>query len=157
MTRRQLGKAKIDKWRGEIPIGSLYTAGTAGQVFFKALKEKGEIVGTRCDSCAQVYVPARRFCERCFAELTAEITVTPEGIVRSFSYAYVDRDGKRLKEPVASVLVQLDGATTVMLHRLLDAREPSDISIGSRVKAVLKPKSRRTGSILDIEGFRPVK
>jgi uncharacterized OB-fold protein len=156
MARAESQKNKIEKWRGGIPIESLYTAGTAGQIFLKALKEKGEIVGTRCDPCGQVYVPARRFCERCFAELTSEVTVKPEGVVKSFSYSYVDRDGTRLKQPVVSLLVQLEGATTVMLHRLLDAKELSRVAIGSRVKAVIKPKSRRTGSILDIEGFRPV-
>jgi uncharacterized OB-fold protein len=59
---------------------------------------------------------------------------------------------------VASVLVQLvDGATTVMLHRLLDVKELSSVSIGRRVRAVIRPKSRRIGSILDIEGFHVVK
>jgi len=154
MARAQLEKGKIEKWRGEIPIKSLYTAGTAGQIFFKALKEKGEIVGTRCDPCGQVYVPARRFCERCFTELTSEVTVKLEGVVKSFSYSYVDRDGKRLKQPGVSLLVQLEGATTVMLHRLLDAKELSRVAIGSRVKAVIKAKSQRVGSILDIAGFR---
>lgn len=156
MARTQIGKRPIGKWRGEIPIESLYTAGLGGQVFFKALKEKGEIIGTRCDPCAQVYVPARRFCERCFAELTKEVKVKPEGVIKSFSYAYIDHDGRRLKQPVVSALVQLEGATTVMLHKLLDVGDLSRISIGSRVKAVIKAKSQRTGSILDIEGFRLV-
>ncbi len=147
---------KTNKWQGEIPIKSLYTAGTAGQIFFKALKEKGELVGTRCDPCHQVYVPARRFCERCFAELTDEVKVKPEGTVTSFSISYVDHENHRLKRPVASALVQLDGATTVMLHRLLDVEDASRVAIGSRVKAVIKPRAARTGSILDIEGFRLV-
>lgn len=156
MTRAHLPKTKSKKWQGEIPIESLYTAGTAGQIFFKALKEKGELVGTRCAPCTQVYVPARRFCERCFAELTDEIKVKPEGTVKSFSLSYVDHENRRLKHPVASALVQLDGATTVLLHRLLDVKDVAQISIGSRVKAVIKPKGKRTGSILDIEGFRLV-
>jgi uncharacterized OB-fold protein len=101
-----------------------------------------------------VYVPARLFCERCFAELTEQVKVKPEGIVKSFSYYNVDRDGKRFNQPVASVLVKLEGATTVMLHRLLDVKDLSRVTIGSRVKAVIKPKTKRTGSILDIEGFR---
>ena len=154
MARAELRKREISKWRGEIPIESLYSAGTGGQIFFKALKEKGEIVGTRCNPCSQVYVPARRFCERCFAELTEQVKVKPEGIIKSFSYAYVDHNGRRLKQPVASALVQLEGATTVMLHRLLDVTDMSRVVIGSRVKAVIKPKTKRTGSILDIEGFR---
>jgi len=157
MARAELRKREMAKWRGEIPIESLYTPGVGGQMFFKALKERGEIVGTRCAPCRQVYVPARCFCERCFAELTEQVKVGPEGIIASFSYSYVDRAGKRLKQPVASALVQLDGATTVMLHRLLDVKDLSGVSIGRRVRAVIRPKSRRTGSILDIEGFHVVK
>ena len=42
MAGTQLRKSHIAKWRGEIPIESLYTAGIGGQRFFKALKEKGE-------------------------------------------------------------------------------------------------------------------
>jgi uncharacterized OB-fold protein len=30
------------------------------------------------------------------------------------------------------------------------------LEIGERVEAVLRPSDRRTGSILDIEGFRPI-
>jgi uncharacterized protein len=156
MAGTQLRKRPIEKWRGEIAIESLYTAGAGGQIFFKALKEKGELVGTRCRPCDQVYVPSRRFCERCFAELTEKVTVRPEGVLKSFSYSYVDHQGRRLRQPVASALVQLDGATTVMLHRLLDVKDLSRVSIGSRVRAVIKAKSQRTGSILDIEGFRLV-
>ena len=157
MARAQLRKRSTGKWRGEIPIESIYTAGAGGQIFFQALKQKGEIVGSRCAPCAQVYVPARRFCERCFGELTEQVKVGPDGIVASFSYSYIDRDGKRLKQPVASALVQLEGATTVLLHRLLNVKDLSRVSIGSRVKAVIKPKMKRTGSILDIEGFQVVK
>jgi uncharacterized protein len=156
MAGTQLRKSHIAKWRGEIPIESLYTAGIGGQRFFKALKEKGELVGTRCRACHQVFVPSRQFCERCFAELTEEVRVQPDGVIKSFSYAYVDHIGRRLKQPVASALVQLEGATTVMLHRLLEVKDLSRISIGSRVKAVIKPKAKRTGSMLDIEGFRLV-
>ena len=156
MAGTQLLQANIAKWRGEIPIESLYTAGVAGQRFFKALKEKGELMGTRCRPCHQVFVPSRQFCERCFAELTEEVRVESGGIIKSFSYAYVDHNGRRLKQPVASALVQLEGATTVMLHRLLDVKDLYRLSIGSRVKTLIKPKGKRAGSILDIEGFRLV-
>jgi hypothetical protein len=141
-------------WRGGIPLESRYTAGIGGQVFFQALKERGELVGTRCAACKQVYVPARAFCERCFAELTEEVKVSPEGTLVSFTFSAYDRDANRLVEPVALALVKLDGATTTMLHRLLRVTSPEQVRIGARVKVVLKPKSKRTGSILDIEGFQ---
>ena len=154
MARPRLENTKINKWRGAIPITSLYTAGTGGQIFFTALKERGELVGTRCGPCHQVYVPARRFCERCFAELTDVVKVAPAGIVKSFSICHLDHENRLLKHPAAFALVQLDGATTVFLHRLLEVKDPSGVSIGSRVTMVIKPKVKRTGSILDIEGFR---
>ncbi|MDA2914301.1 cobalt transporter ApaG, partial [Acidobacteriia bacterium AH_259_A11_L15] len=59
-----------------------------------------------------------------------------------------------LEPPQALGLVKLAGATTVMLHYLLKVSDPSKVEIGCRVKAVLKPKNKRTGSILDIEGFQ---
>jgi uncharacterized OB-fold protein len=140
-------------WRGEIPVRSLYTAGLGGQIFFRALKDRGEIVGTRCRGCEQVYVPARVFCERCFAELAEEVVVGPEGTLASFTLCYRDRDFRLLPQPEAFALVRLDGATTAMLHRLLRVSEPGQVRIGARVRVVLRPKRRRTGSILDIEGF----
>jgi uncharacterized OB-fold protein len=141
-------------WFGDIPLQSFYTAGTDGQVFFKALKDRGKLVGTRCAACEQVYVPARSFCERCLSELTEKVNVGPEGTLKSFTFCYIDHDGKRLAQPLALGLAQLDGATTLFLHRLLGATEPSDLSIGGRVRILLKPKAARKGSILDIEGFQ---
>jgi hypothetical protein len=150
------GDATPRVWRGEIPLQSLYTAGLGGQVFFKSLKERGEFVGTRCPPCKQVYVPARAFCERCFAELAEQVSVKPEGALASFTFSHYDRDGRRTETPQALALVRLEGATTVMLHRLLNVSDPAKVRIGARVRAVLKPKAKRTGSILDIEGFEVI-
>jgi len=147
---------QVPKWRGEIPIQSLYTAGAGGQIFFSALKERGELLGTRCAPCGQVYLPARLFCERCFAELTEQTKVSLQGVIKSFTITYVDRDNQKLQTPVALALVQLDGATTFFVHKLLDVSDASQITIGDRVAVVLKPEGQRSGSILDIEGFRVV-
>lgn len=140
-------------WPGAIPLESLYTAGLGGQVFFKALKERGEIVGTRCASCKQVYVPARVFCERCFAELSEQVTLRPQGTLVSFTFSNFNRDAQPLARPQALALVRLDEANTVLLHYLLKVTDPTQVSIGAPVKMVIKPKAKRTGSILDIEGF----
>jgi uncharacterized protein len=141
-------------WRGEIPLASVYTSGIGGQIFFRALKTQGKLIGTRCGPCQQVYLPARAFCERCFAELTEQVEVKRTGRLVSYTICNVDNDGARLQHPETLALVQLEGATTVMVHRLLNAAQPGTIKIGCAVEAVIKPKAKRTGSILDIEGFR---
>lgn len=136
-------------WRGSIPVGALYTAGLAGQEFLEALREKGRILGSRCGACAQVYVPASLFCERCFAELTERVPVGPGGEVITFTVAHLDLDGNRLSKPQVVAAVRLDGATTTLVHRGLG--DPGRWKIGARVKVRLAKK--RQGSILDIEGF----
>ncbi len=143
-------------WAGEIPVSSNYTAGTGGQIFFHALKTHGKLIATRCGNCEQVYLPARSFCERCFAELTEQVEVKAAGRLVSFTICHVDLDGRPLRRPEAFALVRLEGATTVMLHRLLGISDAEGIRIGSSVELVLKPEKHRVGSILDIEGFRLV-
>ena len=141
-------------WLGEIPLTSVYTSGIGGQIFFRALKIQGKLIGTRCGPCRQVYVPARSFCERCFAELTEQVEVKRTGRLVSYTICNIGHDGARLQSAQTLALVQLEGATTVMVHRLLNAAQPGTIKIGCAVEAVIKPKAKRTGSILDIEGFR---
>lgn len=139
-------------WRGDIPVTALYTVGLGGTIFLRALKERGELVGTHCPACQRTYLPAQQFCERCFAELTEQVKVKPEGELVSFTQAHYDRDGNRLPTPISVAAVRLDGADTVLIHYLLRSREPR---IGARVRVLLKPKAKRTGSILDIAGFVP--
>jgi uncharacterized OB-fold protein len=49
-------------------------------------------------------------------------------------------------------LIRLDGADTVLLHFLVGS---DHMMIGQRVQPAFLPKGKRTGSILDLRGFRP--
>jgi len=137
---------------GEIPVRHRYTPGVAGDRFFRALRDRGEILGTPCAACGVTYVPGRMFCERCFAGLEEWVAVGPGGTLESFTAVHVDLDGNPADPPVWVGLVMLDGATTVLPHRL----EPNgtEPAIGARVEAVLEPKAKRTGSINDIRAFK---
>jgi uncharacterized OB-fold protein len=143
---------EVRLWEGRIPVAHRYTPGVAGEAFFRALRERGEFLASRCESCGLTYCPARLFCERCFSQLEADTLVGPGGTVESFSVGYVGVEGEPLDEPVVLGLVRLDGADTVLLHFLVDH---DSLEIGRRVEPVLKQKRQRTGSILDIRGFRP--
>lgn len=136
---------------GDIPVWHRYTPGIAGVRFFTALRDRGEILGTNCAACRVTYVPGRAFCERCFAGLDTWVRVGPKGTLESYTSVHLDLDGNRLPAPQLIGLVMLDGASTVMVHRLEAGREPA---IGDRVEAVLQPKGKRTGSINDIRAFR---
>ena len=138
--------------QGHIPIRHRYTPGVAGELFFAGLK-RGEFPASRCETCGITYCPNRIFCERCFSALEADTTVGPRGVLESFTIGYLDVEDAPLDEPVTLGLVRLEGADTVLLHRLVDADET--LEIGMRVEAVFEAKSRRVGSINDLRGFRP--
>ena len=146
---------EIRYWPGDMPVEHRYTPGVAGEVFFTALRDRGVILGSRCERCSYTYVPARLFCERCFAELAADTEVGPQGALVSFTIAFVGLEGDPLEEPELYGLVRLDGADAVLLHRVLDAGD-EPLEIGERVELVVRRPSDRVGSISDIEGFRPL-
>jgi hypothetical protein len=144
---------EIRYWPGDMPVEHRYTPGVAGEVFFTALRDRGVLLGSRCGSCSYTYVPARLFCERCFAELSADTEVGPQGALVSFTIGFVGIEGEPLDEPETFGLVRLDGADAVLLHRMLDVGD-EPLEIGERVEAVIRTPNNREGSILDIEGFR---
>ena len=138
--------------QGDLPVGFRYTPGVANTAFLEALRDRGVLLGSRCHSCEVTYLPARIFCERCFAELTPGTECGPNGVLESFTVGHTGIDGEALEAPVTLGLVRLDGADTVLVHRLLDVDAPA---IGMRVSARLRERADRVGSILDIEGFAP--
>ncbi len=142
-------------WPGKIPMQYVYTAGRAGEHFFQSLKTKGKFVGAKCEKCDQVYVPARIFCESCFARLGPKdyVTLPSTGVVQSFTYSFETFD-EREKKPSLVATIALDGADTVIMHWLGEV-EPEDCYIGMPVEAVFKPRNQRQGSILDVKHFRP--
>ena len=152
MTLLERDKNAPEAWHGSLPVTSRYTYGLAGERFFRALKEDGAILGSYCPNCDHTYVPATVFCERCLSELTDWHDMGLEGELHTFTVLFAGYDGAPLEEPEVVGFVRFgDGG---IVHRI-DA-DPEELSIGMPMQAVLKPQAEREGSILDIEGFKPV-
>lgn len=152
---------KVDKlhrataWRGEMPLTSRYTAGIAGETFFREIKDNARFVGTRCTDCGLVYVPAAIFCERCFAQLDEWVPVSSQGTVFTYTVLYRDLDNQPLDPPAILAYVKLEGSTGGLVH-YLSGIDPGDVHVGLEVQPVFKDAAERQGSILDIEYFQPV-
>jgi uncharacterized OB-fold protein len=143
-----MSAAPVRKIPGELPVAFRYTPGVANTMFFEALRDRGVLLGSRCTECGVTYLPCRLFCERCFAELAADVECGPGGTLESWTIGHIGIDEEALDPPVALGLVRLDGADTMFVHRLVDIAEPS---IGMRVQVRLRVD--RSGSVNDIEGF----
>jgi acetyl-CoA C-acetyltransferase len=136
-------------------LGARYSwdAGVAVGRFLDGLRA-GKILGRECRRCERVLVPPRMFCERCFRETDGWIEVEHTGAVQTYSICHVSWDMQPLESPQIPAVVSIDGSDGGLLH-LLGEVDPDDVRIGMDVEAVWKPVGERTGSILDIDHFRP--
>jgi len=142
---------------GDLPFYSVYTAGLAGEKFFRALKDEGKLLGTYCSECDMMYVPGRLYCEQCFAHLNddAWFDAGTEGSVHTFTLMHVGIDGKPLENPRLLAFIEIGDTDGGIVHDLGEV-DPREVFIGLPVEAVLKPPEERTGSLNDILYFRPV-
>lgn len=143
----------VQNWRGNLPVTNRYTYGLAGERFFREIKENGRIMSSICHHCDVQYVPAAAFCERCLNPIDDWVEVDNRGEVHSFTLLFVDLDGTPKETPELVAFVRMgDGG----LVQRVSETSIEEIYIGMPVEAVFKPADQRSGSILDIEYFRPV-
>lgn len=140
---------------GKIPVNYVYTYGLGLEKFFRAVKEKGEFLASRCPDCGAVYFPCRVFCERCFAEIPRTFKVPGTGTIYSCTVCHRNTDGSVKSEPDVLGLIEIDGTEGAKMVHLISS-SPDRVAIGKKVKPVLKVKKERKGDIFDIKGFRLV-
>lgn len=155
-TEKILDVRKMTHWPGHMETDYIYTLGIAGEKFFSEIKENGKILGAKCKRCEQVFVPPRLYCEKCFDKLTEWVNIGTKGRVYTFSVAYIDINGAKLKEPIIYALIKFNGATGGIIHKLGEVNL-HDLRIGLPVEAVFKSQSERTANINDIKYFKPMK
>lgn len=141
-------------WRGDMQADYLYPNGAAGDKFYKNLMEKGTFLVCSCPECKTTYLPARIYCEECFVEIPKDKwkDVPPEGTVRLFTVAYLNAEGEKLKTPQVMALVDIEGTDGAWLAKLKVKDLKKDYT-GAKVKAVLRPKDKREGTMKDILYF----
>lgn len=126
-----------------IQIPFRYAAGETSSRFLAALRDEERILASPCPTCRRLLCPAQSFCTRCGDKTGEMVEVGPLGTVTCWT---------EVPDRGVFGLIRLDKADTPMLHRLLGPAGPW--FEGARVRPVFAAK--RTGGILDIEGFKLV-
>ncbi len=146
--------SQIKAWPGKIPLHNVYTVGVANERFLRAIKKEGKLLASLCQSCQCEFLPPKMFCPFCLKELKQWKEVSAVGQVETFTISHLDPLGSPLPQAVVFAFVRLT-RNGGLIHRLGEI-SPEKVKIGLKVEAVFKPAPERTGSILDIEYFRPV-
>lgn len=140
--------------KGQIAVPYTWWVGETGSRFLNAVRHEEKIYGTRCDTCDAVFVPPRKNCGRCFADLDQWVELRTEGVVTAFTIVRFNHPIHPVKAPFAHALIQLEGASVGLTHLILN--DLDKLADGVRVRAKFKEASQRKGHILDIECFEIV-
>jgi hypothetical protein len=119
--------------------------------FFTALRDR-KILGMRRKD-GTVLVPPKEYDPETAEALTELVPVQETGVVKSWTWVARPRKQQPLGgRPFAYALIQLDGASTPLLH-VVDAGSESAMRTGMRVRARWAEKT--VGAITDIAAFVP--
>ena len=144
-------------WRGNMQADYFYPSGVAGDKFFKHLKQMDTFLATKCSKCGKVLFPPRLYCEDCFQEITDDdwAEVPAAGTVRLFTVAKLDAHGDKMVEPKVIALIDIEKTDGAMLGIIKTNNLEKDYC-GVKVKAVLRPKDKREGTLKDILFFEEI-
>ena len=138
-------------WRGDMQADYFYPSGIAGDKFFQHLKTKDSFLACKCDKCDKIYCPPRLYCEDCFEEIpdSGWKEIPSSGTVKLFTIATLNAHGEKLENPIVIALINIDETNSNMLGviNLVDInKDYTDL----KVKAVLRAKDKREGTMKDI-------
>ena len=103
-----------------------------------------------------VFIPPRLYCEDCFCGIPDEnwVEVKAQGVIRTNTTAMIDAHNEPLDEPVVMALIEIDDTDGAILGRIKTDMLGMDLT-GMMVKAKLRPKKDREGTMKDILYFEP--
>jgi len=144
-------------WRGDMQADYMYPNGVAGDKFFKHLMQKDTFLATKCNKCKKVLFPPRMYCEDCFEEILESnwIEVPSTGTVRLFTIATLNAHGEKMQEPKIVALIDIDQTNGALLGIIRSNDITKDFS-DKKVKAILRPKDNREGTLKDILYFEEI-
>jgi uncharacterized OB-fold protein len=151
---KQTDPTSFMHWRGDMQADYMYTNGVAGNRFFQHLKKKNTFLASRCPKCKKVYLPPRIFCEDCFCDIPDRgwHEVPAKGTIRLWTVATLNAHGEKLAAPQVIAFIDIDKTDSSMLGIVKTKNLDKDL-FGQKVKAVLRPKSKREGTLKDILYF----
>ncbi len=115
--------------------------------FFRALKEEGRLLGTRCPACGSVYCPPRSWCHDCYED-TEWVEMPGTGVLTAWTTVYFATSDLVEKVPFRQGGVHLDGARYPMVGRI-EVEDESMLEPGMRLKVCFKPEEERQGRVSD--------
>ena len=140
--------------RGMVRANYNFWVGQYLDKFFDNLENK-KLVGNKCSTCGDVFVPPRKICGKCNVSIPLDqnwVNLPETGILKNYTitpYRVNDRTHRKAKDLLLG-MVQIDGSNTTIVYRLLNL-DPKEVKIGMKLKLEWAEKTK--GEPSDIKGF----
>lgn len=139
---------------GHIMAPYKYSMGVLASQFFVKLRDSKIICAAKCPGCNSVTVPPRSTCPKCFSKIAELVELSGKGTLVTYTVVYYDSSVQAAKPPYAVGVIKLEGADKAITH-LIGEVDFKKLKRGMKLEPVFRDK--RTGTMLDIGYFRPVK
>lgn len=141
----------VEGFNSPINLHYQYTAGKAISAFLRSMKE-GKIVGQRSDGTGKIIVPPRGSCPETGKPTQHEVELPETATVIMFTVVHLPIPNSDLEPPFIVANLCFDESDQTFIH-LIKTENNADVVIGTRVKAVWKPKSEWDYSFENIKYF----
>ena len=107
---------------------------------FYNLLNDGQMMGSKCLSCGEVFLPPRPICSKCLQAEMEWVEIEGKGTLSAFTIIHIAptamiEAGYGREKPYCSGIVQLDGGPAISAQILgVDVDDPTSIKIGTRLE-----------------------
>ncbi len=104
--------------------------------FWRKIRYRYDLIGTRCNTCGRHYYPPRNFCPVCRRRSNIEeVQLSGYGRVLSYSVVHDAPVSLKMEKPYVVALIRLDEGPIITSQL---ACEPEEVQDGMRVRAVFR-------------------
>lgn len=104
--------------------------------FWRKIKYRYDLVGTKCENCGNYYYPPRNLCPVCRRKSKIrEVKLSGRGEVISYSIVHEAPEDLKAEKPYVIALIRLDEGPLVTSQLVC---EPEEVKIGMRVRKAFR-------------------
>jgi len=105
-------------------------------LFWRLKKSKYMMIGSKCQTCGQVFFPPRVVCAKCRSKgKVVDHQFTGKGVIESFTVIRAAPEGFENMAPYAVALIRLDEGTNISGQVVASI---GDVATGRRVRPVFR-------------------
>jgi uncharacterized OB-fold protein len=104
---------------------------------WRLIPQRYNLLGSECSTCGTNFFPRRKLCKNCRRKgKLKDVVYSGRGEIYSYTIIHAPPRGLEYRKPYALAIIKLEEGP-LLTAQVVDC-EPSEVSVGSKVKAVFR-------------------